>query len=111
MRAGQLRDRVKIKQRVEGLDSFGGSSESFTTLATVWARVIPITGTERHAADQPEAVLSHTVTMRYRTGIVPELQLEVENGPTLDVFSVNNVDRRNDELELNCVERRVSDGA
>jgi SPP1 family predicted phage head-tail adaptor len=110
-RAGLMRDRVAIKQRVDGLDEYGGQSESFTTLATVWAQVKPATGTERHAADQPEAILSHTVTIRYRSDITPELYLEVENGPTLDIWSVNNIDRRNARLELSCLERRVSDGA
>jgi SPP1 family predicted phage head-tail adaptor len=110
-RAGLLRDRVEIRQRATGLDSWGDPSETFTTIATVWAQVTPLTGTERHAAEQTEGILSHKVVMRYRCDIVPEMELLVENGPTLDIFSVDNVDRRKAQLELNCIERRVSDGA
>ena len=106
-RAGQLRDRVAIQNRTTGFDSFGSESESFTTLDTVWAQVIPLTGTERHAAGQPEATLSHKVVIRYRNDVTPEQQLVVENGPTLDILSVADIDSRKTRLELSCIERRV----
>jgi SPP1 family predicted phage head-tail adaptor len=66
MKAGKLDKRVTIKVKSATRDSYGAEIIGWSTLATVWAEVTPISGREFFVASQfvPEAQFK--VRIRYR---------------------------------------------
>lgn len=76
MTAGDLRDRVTIQQDTLTADSQGGRSAVSSTLATVWAAVVPMGASE--AMELREFVghtSAYTVTLRYRADVTPQMRL------------------------------------
>ena len=65
MKAGLLRDRAQIQQRVATIGDNGERTYSWVTLATVWARLEALGGNEREYGDQTGAVGQYKITMRY----------------------------------------------
>lgn len=108
MNAGKLRHRVTIQQLVKTDDGYGGIVEAWQDVATVWAAVEPLRGSERYRAQQVQAELGHKVTMRYRAGIKPQMRL-LYNGRVLEVEAVIDVEEHHRWLELLCSEV-VQDG-
>lgn len=103
MSAGRLRKRVTIQRLARTDDGYGGSLEDWQDVATVWAAVEPLRGSERYEAQQVQSVLSHRVMMRYRPGIKPQMRLVMKDR-TLMIEAVINVEERNRWLELLCQE-------
>ena len=46
MRIGTLRHRVELQEPVENQDGYGEAERTYTTYATVWASVEPLSGRE-----------------------------------------------------------------
>jgi len=80
MRAGSLRERVTIQQSSVSADGLGASDgpvswAAIATTPTVWARIAPLRGSERTEAMRLESVVSHEVTIRYRTDLTTAMRL------------------------------------
>lgn len=75
MRAGNLRHRVIVQTRTDTQDSHGQPIPTWSTYATRWASVEPITGSERFVDDQDYAVIRHRVGMRYLKGVSPIMRI------------------------------------
>ena len=65
MRAGHLRHRVAIQQAVESKGATGQTVRVWSTVKTVWARIEPIRGEERIAAQQTQSKQTHRVSLRH----------------------------------------------
>ena len=63
---GWLRHRIVIAAPDVAPDGAGGEAVTWRPLATVWALVEPVSGTERIVADRLTGVVTHVVTMRFR---------------------------------------------
>ncbi len=109
MEAGKLRHRIVIQQATEAQDGYGEPGLSWSTWATVYARVEPLSGREyfNSPADQTLAEVTHRITIRYRDGITPTLRV-VWKGQVFDIEAVIEVESRGRELHLIC--REVVDG-
>ncbi|KKL74148.1 hypothetical protein LCGC14_2067810, partial [marine sediment metagenome] len=108
IRAGQFRTEVIIQVQATGKDAWGEKSTAgWSTVATVWASVVPVRGAERVAADQKEGVLTHKVNMRYRSDVSPLNRITFDGGRVLDIEAVANVGNRGAELEIQCLERSI----
>lgn len=109
MQAGRLRERVTIQQQSITRDSYGAEVITWSDVATVWASVLPGASGERFIAGavQEQAEITHTVRIRYRTGITPKMRLRWE-GRFLYVETVTDPDGRTRETVLMC--REVQDG-
>jgi SPP1 family predicted phage head-tail adaptor len=103
MQAGRLRHRVTLQSYSESLSALGEPLKTWTDLATVWADVSPERGKEAIAAMQINASVMHRVRIRYREGLTPKMRV-VFGTRTLQVEAVLNVDERDRELLLVCVE-------
>ena len=82
----------------------GGEVKVWEDYAAVLAFVQPLNGREYFAARQVQAETSHKVTMWYRPGVTSEMRV-VFGARVLEIESVLNVDERNIELQLMCVDR------
>ena len=106
MRAGKLRERVTIQQKTLVSDGMGGQSETWATLATVWAAVKPNIAGAREAmtgaAGQVQARTVYEVRIRYRDDIDAKMRV-LWRGNTLEIESVSDPDQRQSESVLLCV--------
>jgi SPP1 family predicted phage head-tail adaptor len=105
MQAGDLRERVTIKQVTSTSDGAGGYTESGSSaLATVWAAVEPLSGRELLAALQAQSEVTVRVRMRYRSDVTAAMQL-LHGSKTYEVVSppIDRMGKRR-ELELMCKE-------
>jgi len=66
---GWLRHRVVIEAAATAPDGAGGGTATFAALASAWALVEPVAGTERVAAGHLSGVVTHVVTLRYRADV------------------------------------------
>lgn len=103
MKIGTLRHRIQIQTKTISEDSLKQQTESWTDVATVWARIEPLSGREYFQARQETAEVSVKVTMRYRNDIVPSMRLRFEDR-IFEVLSVINPEERCILLLLMCKE-------
>ncbi len=103
MRAGQLRHRVTIQQKIISQNSFGEEVVTWSDVATVWAAVEPLRGQEFIEARQAEAEITARIRMRYRSDVRPDMRV-VWGTHTYDVLAVIDVAGRGRELQLMCRE-------
>ncbi len=98
--ATRLRHRVSIEQAIDTADDAGGSSRSWSNLATVWAEITPLRNDrEQLFAQQLEARTTHRITMRYRGDVKPHHRVAWD-GRYFNIRSVVNVGEANVILEI-----------
>lgn len=102
MSAGRYRHLITIQQRSTAI-SGGAQSDTWSTFVTSWADVQPITGREPLVGRQEIATATHRVTMRYRGGVTASMRV-LYRGRLLNIAAVLNINERDRELELLCVE-------
>ncbi len=66
MRVGALRKRFLVQEELPIPDGAGGYALTWTTRATAWAALTPLSGREVLAAGHLEGRVSHKVVMRWR---------------------------------------------
>mgnify|MGYP003644067191 CR=1 FL=1 len=99
MRAGGLRHRITIQSVGTSYDDYGDLSDSWTTLASVWASISPISGTEKDIASELTGVVTHSIRVRYRAGISAQNRIEF-GSRVFQIESVRNWDERNIFIEI-----------
>lgn len=105
MRAGALRHRITIQTASTIADDYGDVVDGYVDLyADIPAEVLPMNGAQRERLGVTENDVTHKVTIRYRTGIVPSQRVMFDSR-ALDIESVINVRERDRVLELVCRER------
>jgi SPP1 family predicted phage head-tail adaptor len=108
MRAGALRDRVKLQQLVETPDALGQPVQSWTDLGTYWANVRELAGRRAVTARQLNAEVTHAVTLRNLPTFVKAAthRLVMVGGATdgriLGIDSVIDADGLGRRYELTC---------
>ena len=80
-----------------------GYADSWADTATVWARIEPLSGRERLAAQRIEDTVTHRVTIRYRSGVSARQRIAF-GVRVFNIRAVLDVDERNEWLELLCEE-------
>lgn len=101
MLAQRLRKVVTLQSQSTTLDSYGGNTGSWATVATVRAGIEPIGGTEAARNGQNVAEQTTRIVMRYRAGVVPQMRI-VWGSAIYIILAVANRDEANRLLELTC---------
>ncbi len=101
---GRLRHRLTIEEVTRTPDGGGGASESWSSIATVWASITPTGGAEAIDADALAGRLSHEVVFRYRPGVEPAMRLRY-GARLFEIAAVIDVDERKRWLKCLCMER------
>jgi len=81
MRAGELRHRVTIQSKSVTFNDLGEEVITWSTVATVWAAVVPVFGTEAVDNSAREATATHQVRIRRRTDVTPVMRVVYGNAP------------------------------
>lgn len=104
MRPGDLRHRLTLQQAVRTDDGGGGASETWQTLAVLWAAVEPAGGSESVRAEKLEGRITHHVTLRWRHGVTPSMRF-LFGTRVLEIDSVFDPAEERRWLVCKCVER------
>lgn len=97
--AGRLRHFVLIQKPSTTVDGYGHRQDSWTTHASVWASIDPLGGRELQVGDRWDKELTHKITMRFVSGVTPEMRVYHDNR-IFNIESVFNRGERNKELEI-----------
>jgi SPP1 family predicted phage head-tail adaptor len=108
MRSGSLRQRLALSSATLVADGMGGWTVvlPWVLVATVWGQIAPLTGAERLQAAQMTSIVTHEITIRYRTGVVPQMRIARTAGSqTFEIHAVlRSDDFRRRQLTLLCSE-------
>lgn len=110
MRAGRLRHRLTLQSQTETRDAYGGSIITWSTEATVWGAIEPLSGREYFAQAQIQSEVAVRIVMRYRTGIDTTWRVK-NDGLIYNIESVINDSSRDRMLTLMCREGVSDDQA
>lgn len=104
VRAGLLRSRVTLQSKTEVSDGQGGTTKTWATVATVWARVIAtdMSG-ERTEAQSTVSRRLYTVTIRTRPAVTSAMRVG-KGAQTLEILAVIDDDQDRDTITLECRE-------
>lgn len=110
MRIGKLRNKIELQSYTTIQDSVGQPIKTWTTYATVWAWIRPMSGRELMNAQQPVGEITHQVTIRYNSTLDETHRIKYYDNvkETYRYFDVNylgNRDERNEYMELMCKEK------
>jgi SPP1 family predicted phage head-tail adaptor len=103
MQVGRLRKRLELQSPNKTQNAYGEEVSPFMTYATVWGSIEPLQGKEMERARQINALISHKVRIRYRSGVSPRFRIKYGER-IFDVNAVLNPEERNIELLLYCTE-------
>ncbi|WP_035724641.1 phage head closure protein [Fodinicurvata fenggangensis] len=103
MRAGKLDRRITIERLVTGTDPYGAPTETWQTLASVWAQVLQESGQEFFAADAIQAERRVVFRIRYRDDLAMTDRVTYGDWQH-DIHEIRELGRR-DGLELHCTAR------
>lgn len=106
LRIGTLDRRLTLQSLSTAPDSVGQPVETWTTVATLWGRIMPMPSGERFAAQQITGKAMTTFRIRYRDGVTVKYRM-LFDGKTWDINDVRLVGRK-EALDLDASAR--SDG-
>jgi len=102
LRAGRLRHRLVLQSKTYTDDAYGSDSiVGWTTEATVWGAIEPLSGRELFAQEQIQAEAQVRIVIRYRGSIDTTWRI-TNGGLYYDIVSIINHDTRDRMLTILC---------
>jgi len=99
-----LRPRLTLEELARVSDDGGGFTEDWVTVATLFADLRPIAGSELVASGRLAGTVSHEAILRYRAGVVPAMRFRT--GTRLfHILAAIDVEDRRRWLKCLCEER------
>lgn len=95
--------RLVIRQATTTTEATGQVTQSWSTVATVWASIHPVKAEETWRDEQLRATVTHKITIAYRADVTPQMR-GTYGGRTFRFISVVNRDEANVELEIMAAE-------
>lgn len=98
LRSGIMDQLAVVQTPTESANAIGEPILTWSTFATRWIAILPLSGNEQITALANEGNVTHRIRMRYTAGIKPKMRL-VSEGRTFEIMSVVERGRR-EEHEL-----------
>lgn len=105
MKAGDRRHPILIEQVAETKDARGELTQTWAAFASAWAEVKPVRGREYFQAHAENGAADTRIILRYIPGVTRQMRVN-HGGRIYDIADVLNIDERNVELNLMCLERK-----
>jgi len=106
---GSLNKRISIISFTEGPNDAGDIIMIPGVFNTVWASVVPTTGKDYVEAKKYQAELTYKFTIRYLSGVTPDMQIQFKTRLFL-IQDIINPFEHNELLEIMAIERIVKNG-
>ena len=103
MNSAKLRHQITIQSPPTALDAMNQPTGSYTTVATMWASIDPISGREYFAMQAVQSEVTHKITIRYCSLVKPNMQV-LFGTRVFQIVSVLNLEERNIEMQIMCYE-------
>tara|TARA_R110000744_G_scaffold179989_1_gene298984 strand:- start:814 stop:1137 length:324 start_codon:yes stop_codon:yes gene_type:complete len=84
---GEMRNKIVIQTLSGGTDAGGGQATSYGTLATVWAKVENMSGSEGMFGDQVRATSNYKFTIRYLSSVTAKHRISYNS----KVFNIQHI--------------------
>lgn len=97
MQTGKLDQRIILQSLAETQNTFGETSLTYTTVATVWGRVISEKGQESFESARVNARETVRIAIRYRDDVTQKWRLQW-GGQSYNVVYLDRTMRRQGEL-------------
>lgn len=88
---GSLRSELALQVNTPAPDGLGGHIDSWAEIATVFARVEPVSATSSFGPDQTMETVTHRVTLRWRNGVAAGMRF-VRQERIFDIVTVHDPD-------------------
>lgn len=110
IRAGRNRHRFELQDPIEDESPDGDKETRYRTLRRIWGDIIPQRSQEFLNAQSMNANITTVIKVRYEKGITSRHRLKLGSR----IFNIDgppiNVEERNIELVLRCIEEEDPDG-
>lgn len=93
MAVGDMRRLMTLERNMRTGDGGGGATESWISVAQIWAAIEALSGDEGHAEHRVSGRVSHEITLRYRSDVEPEMRLTLD-GRVFHLLAVFDKDGR-----------------
>ncbi len=103
---GDLRERIAVQRVSNTRDAIGGLTESWSEIASAYAKVEPASSGEQFRRSQIQASADWTVTTRYNNAWKPADRI-VWRSRTFEIVGLKNDDERRRFLQIACKELSV----
>lgn len=100
MKAGLLRNRITIQQKVNGKDALGQTVDQWGDVCTVRAEIRDMSGREYQSSQAEQSQTDCKILIRHRNDITPDMRV-LCNGIYYDIKAVLE-DVKKTRLELPC---------
>lgn len=100
MKAGLLRNRITIQQKVNGKDALGQTVDQWVDVCKVRAEIRDISGREYQSSQAEQSQTDCKILIRHRNDIAPDMRV-LCNGIHYDITAVLE-DVKKTRLELPC---------
>ncbi len=104
MQVGNFYEQIVIEQRASVTGSRGPTGSTWSTLATVWAQVKPMSAREAARSGQQEPVTEYTVTTHYRSDVTAAMRITWGSRTLQIIAPPTNPDMRQRFTEIRCRE-------
>jgi SPP1 family predicted phage head-tail adaptor len=101
---GKLRTELVLKRCATHSDGIGGQIENWTEIASVFARIEPISAQSLSGADQTRQAVSHRITMRWRGDLAAGMRLTGQ-GRVFGIVTVHDPDETGRYLVCRTLEQ------
>lgn len=101
---GAMRHRVTLEAPLRVPDGAGGAIETWSTVATLWARIADRSGAEAFSADGTSGRLTHEITLRPHPDLVPRNRIRSVTR-TYHILAVRTLGESTNRLTCLCEER------
>src|SRR5689334_7643032 len=88
---GGLRTQLALETSVAEPDGLGGFAETWQDVATVFAKVEPVSADGRFGAGQSLETVTHRVTLRHRDGLASGMRF-TKGGRVFEIVTVHDPD-------------------
>ena len=101
MRSGRLRHRCILQSKTYAQDAYGAEVVTWSTEATVWGAIEPLSGKEFFSQDSVQAEARVRIVIRYYSGVLTTWRVKHDN-LIYDIKHVQNESTRDRTMELMC---------
>jgi SPP1 family predicted phage head-tail adaptor len=88
---GSLRSELSQQANTPVPDGLGGHTESWVEIATVFARIEPVSAASVFGPDRTVETVTHRITMRWRNGVAASMRF-ARQGRNFDIVTVHDPD-------------------
>jgi SPP1 family predicted phage head-tail adaptor len=97
---GRLRTQISLQSYTESANALGERVKTYTTYATVWARVEPLKGTETVYAQGWASQPQYQITIRYNSDVDVGDRIVLPDNSYVNILSVQDVDYKHEQMVI-----------